>query len=77
MYLPVPPAYFLGPVTQIGAFIQVGIGKTVKLKIGKAATHQLAAQFGICQHALNSANELVAAKQESISLLRSRYNRVD
>jgi transcriptional regulator with XRE-family HTH domain len=71
-HLRVPATYFLGPVTQAGVFNQVGIGNTVKLKIGKGAAHQLAAQLSICQHALHSANELVAAKEEIISLLRGR-----
>jgi len=75
--LRVPAAYFLGPITQTGAFNQVGIGNTVKLKIGKGAAHQLAAQLGICQHALKSAHELVAAKEEIISLLRGGYNRAN
>jgi hypothetical protein len=42
----VPPTYFLGTITQDGAFNQVGIGNIQKIKIGKAAAHQLAAQLG-------------------------------
>jgi len=68
--LRVPTAYFLGPVTQTETFNQVGIGNTVKLKIGKAAAHQLATQLSSCQHALKSAHELVAATEEIIRLLR-------
>jgi transcriptional regulator with XRE-family HTH domain len=73
--LRVPPTYFLGSVTQTGAFNQAGNGNTLKIKIGKSAAHQLAAQLGICRDALHSAHELVAAKEEIITLLRSSYNR--
>lgn len=73
--LRVPAAYFLSPITQGGAFNIAGIGNTQKIKIGKAAAHQLAGQLSICRSALHSANELVAAKDEIISLLRGGYNR--
>lgn len=72
--LRVPPTYFLGTVTQTGAFNQAGNGNTLKIKIGKSAAHQLVAQLGVCQHALHSAHELVAAKEEIITLLRICYN---
>lgn len=73
--LRVPPTYFLGPITQEGAFNQAGIGNTLKIKIGKSAAHQLAAQLSVCQHALHSAHKLVAAKEEIITLLRASYSR--
>lgn len=73
--LRVPTAYFLGPVTQAGAFNQAGVGNTQKIKIGKAAEHVLAAQLSICQHAFHSINQLLDAKEEIISLLRGGYNR--
>lgn len=73
--LGVPTAYFLGPVTQAGAFNQAGVGNTQKIKIGKAAAHELAAQLSICQFALHSINQLLEAKEEIISLLRGGYNR--
>ncbi len=68
--LHVTPAYFLS-----GSFNQAGIGNTQKIKIGKAAAHELAAQLGVCRHALDMANRLVAAKEEIITLLRASYNR--
>jgi len=72
--LRVPPTYFLGSITQTGAFNQAGNGNTLKIKIGKGAAHQLAAQLGVCRDALHSANELVAAKEEIITLLRGCYS---
>jgi hypothetical protein len=74
-YLSVPAAYFLPTITQGGAFNQAGNGNIQKIKIGKAAAHQLASQLSICQSALHSANELVAAKDEIITLLRASYTR--
>jgi transcriptional regulator with XRE-family HTH domain len=72
--LRVPPTYFLGSVTQTGAFNQAGNGNTLKIKIGKSAARQLVAQLSVCQHALHSAHELVAAKEEIIGLLRGSCN---
>lgn len=68
--LHVRPTYFLN-----GSFNQAGIGNTQKIKIGKAAAHELAEQLGVCRRALETANQLVAAKEEIISLLRGGYNR--
>lgn len=69
-HLHVPPTYFLN-----GSFLQAGNGNTQKIKIGKAAAHELAAQLGVCRQALEQSQELVAAKDEIISLLRGEYNR--
>lgn len=63
--LGVLPTYFLN-----GSFLQAGVGNTQKIKIGKAAAHELAAQLGVCRLALEQSQELVAAKDEIISLLR-------
>lgn len=68
--LRVPPTYFLN-----GSFLQAGNGNTQKIKIGKAAAHELAAQLGVCRQALEQSQVLVAAKDEIISLLRGGYNR--
>ena len=65
--LHVQPTYFLN-----GSFLQAGNGNTQKIKIGKAAAHELAAQLGVCRLALEQSRELVAAKDEIISLLRER-----
>jgi len=73
--LGVPPAYFLGPVTQAGAFNQAASATPIRLSISKAAAHELAAQLSICQHAFHSINQLLEAKEEIISLLRGGYNR--
>lgn len=62
-------AYFLGPVTQ------ASIGNTQNIKIGKAAAHQLASQLSTCQRAFHAINQLVAAKEETITLLRAGHNR--
>jgi hypothetical protein len=74
--LHVEPTYFLN-----GSFNQAGIGNTQKIKIGKAAAHELAEQLGVCRQALEANHELVAAKDaviaskdELISLLRGGYN---
>ncbi len=69
-HLHVPPTYFLN-----GSFLQAGNGNTQKIKIGKAAAHELVTLLGVCRQALDAANELVAAKEEIISLLRGGYNR--
>jgi transcriptional regulator with XRE-family HTH domain len=68
--LRVPPTYFLS-----GSFLQAGIGNTQKIKIGKAAAHELAAQLGVCRQALEQSQMLLAAKDEIITLLRASYNR--
>jgi transcriptional regulator with XRE-family HTH domain len=75
--LRIEPTYFLN-----GSFNQAGIGNTQKIKIGKAAAHELAEQLGVCRQALEASQGLVAAKdaviaskEEIISLLRGGYNR--
>jgi transcriptional regulator with XRE-family HTH domain len=82
--LRVPPTYFVN-----GSFNQAGVGNTQKIKIGKAAAHELAAQLGVCRRALEQSRQLVAAKdallasqevvivskEEIINLLRTSYNR--
>ena len=65
----VQPTYFLN-----GSFLQAGNGNTQKIKIGKAAAHELAAQLGVCRQALEQSQQLVAAKDEIISLLRGGRN---
>jgi hypothetical protein len=67
--LRVEPTYFLN-----GSFNQAGIGNTQKIKIGKEAAHELAEQLGVCRQALDNANQLVAAKDEIITMLRSSSN---
>lgn len=64
--LRIPPLYFLN-----GSFNQAGVGNTLKIKIGKAAGHELAAQLGVCRQMLEQSQQLVAAKDEIITLLRA------
>jgi hypothetical protein len=71
------PTYFLN-----GSFLQAGIGNTQEIKIGKAAAHELAEQLGVCRQALEASHELVAAKdaviaakEETITLLKAAYSR--
>lgn len=68
--LRVQPTYFLS-----GSFNQAGIGNTQKIKIGKAAAYELAEQLGVCRQALEQSQQLVAAKDDIISLLRGGDNR--
>lgn len=74
--LHVPPTYLLN-----GSFLQAGNDNTQKIKIGKAAAHELADQLGVCRRALEQSQQLVAAKdallasqEEIISLLRGGYH---
>lgn len=60
--LRVPPNYFLK-----GSFLQAGNCNTQKIKIGKAAAHELAAQLGVCRRALEQSQQLVAAKDDVIA----------
>jgi hypothetical protein len=81
--LRVPPTYFLS-----GSFLQPGNSNTQKIKIGKAAAHELAEQLGVCRRALEQSQQLVAAmnellatkdaliasKEETIDLLKAAFN---
>ena len=67
------PIYFM-PSFRQGAFNVAGIGNTQKIKIGKAAAHELAQHLSSCQRMLDLAMELVAAKNETIMALRAGYN---
>ena len=85
--LNLPLSYFFddfsqGPNSQIGDFNQSGAGNTQKVKVSKAPAHELAAQLESCQRDVESlksqlamATALVAAKEETISLLRGSYTR--
>ena len=68
--LRIPTLYFLN-----GSFNQAGTGNVQKIKIGKAAAHELAAQLGVCRQALEQSQQLVEAKDETIALLRGSLSR--
>lgn len=72
--LRIDPCYFLPPVKQRGSFNIAGNGNVQKIKIGKAGAHQLAAELAVCRRVLDMSQELVAAKDEIITLLRASYN---
>ena len=68
--------------SQIGEFNQAGNSNTHKVKVTKAPAHELAQQLDICQRDNESlksqlalANALVAAKDETITLLRASVAR--
>jgi transcriptional regulator with XRE-family HTH domain len=68
--------------SQIGDFNQAGNSNTQKIKVTKAPAHELAQQLDTCQRDNESlksqlalANALVAAKDETITLLRASVNR--
>lgn len=63
-------------VSQTGDFNQAGNSNTQKVKVDKGQAQQdLAAALAACQRELALANALVAAKDETISLLRASYTR--
>ena len=70
-------------ITQTGDNNQAGSGNTQKIKTTtKAPTHELALQLDTCQRELAMAYQLIsskdatiAAKDETINLLRGGYNR--
>ena len=81
-----PVGYFLEDSTlssirtnsvQTGDFNQAGNSNTQKVKIDKGQAHSqdLAAALAACQRELALANALVAAKDETITLLRGSYTR--
>ncbi|RZJ93848.1 MAG: XRE family transcriptional regulator [Hymenobacter sp.] len=77
-----PPSYFLEssgsqPSTvQTGDFNQAGSGNSQKVKVDKGKPQQdLAAALAACQRELALANALVAAKDETITLLRASFTR--
>ncbi len=62
--------------SQIGDFNQAGNSNTQKVKVDKGQPQQdLAAALAACQRELALANALVAAKDETITLLRATYTR--
>jgi transcriptional regulator with XRE-family HTH domain len=62
--------------SQIGDFNQAGNSNTQKVKVDKGQPQQdLAAALAACQRELALANALVAAKEETITLLRASYTR--
>lgn len=73
--LRIDPCYFLPPVKQHGSFNIAGNGNVQKIKIGKAAAHELVAELGVCRRFLDMSQELLDAKDEIITLLRATYNR--
>lgn len=79
--LNLPITYFLGddvqlPGYQIGDFNQAGTGNKQKVKVDKGKPQQdLAAALEACQRELEVTRALVAAKDETISLLRGSYTR--
>jgi transcriptional regulator with XRE-family HTH domain len=82
--LKLPVSYFFGeeltnvPVktTQTGDFNQAGNGNNQKVKVDKGQPQQdLAAALAACQRELALANALVAAKDETITLLRASITR--
>ena len=76
-----PVSYFLEDaaknfsVTQSGDFNQAGNANTQKIKTSKAPSQELAAELAACQRELEVTRALVAAKDETISLLRGGYTR--
>lgn len=63
-------------VNQTGDFNQAGSSNIQKVKVDKGQPQQdLAAALAACQRELALANALVAAKDETISLLRGSYTR--
>jgi transcriptional regulator with XRE-family HTH domain len=63
-------------VSQTGDSNQAGSSKTQKVKVDKGQPQQdLAAALAACQRELALANALVAAKDETITLLRATYTR--
>lgn len=75
-----PLSYFLdepgqGSTSQIGDFNQFGSGNTQKDKVSKAPAHELASELAACQRELEVTRALIAAKDETISLLRANYTR--
>ena len=86
--LKLPVAYFFneiqadaaGDTTQTGNFNQAGNNLTQKIKGSKAPSQEIAKQLEDCQRDIESlkrelalANALVAAKDETITLLRASY----
>jgi len=71
--LHIDPCYFLPRVKQTGSFNQAGNGNVQKIKIGKAAAHVLVAELATCRRMLDMSTELLAAKDEIISLLRGGH----
>lgn len=62
--------------SQIGDFNQAGNGNSQKVKVDKGQPQQdLAAALAACQRELALANALVAAKDETITLLRASFTR--
>jgi transcriptional regulator with XRE-family HTH domain len=72
--LRIDPAYFLPRIKQVGSFNQAGYGNVQKIKIGKAAAHELVAELATCRRVLDMSTELLAAKKEIINLLRASSN---
>ncbi|MBJ6142784.1 helix-turn-helix transcriptional regulator [Hymenobacter sp. BT559] len=61
---------------QTGDFNQAGSGNSQKVKVDKGKPQQdLAAALAACQRELALANALVAAKDETITLLRASFTR--
>lgn len=82
--LNLPLSYFLGEsapnlvnATQTGDFNQAGTNNSQKVKVDKAqaSAQDLADKLAACQRELALANALVAAKEETITLLRATYSR--
>lgn len=69
--LRINPCYFLPPVKQHGSFNIAGNGNVQKIKIGKAVAHKLVTQLDVCRRSLAMNHELLAAKDEIITLLRA------
>ncbi len=62
--------------TQIGEFNQAGSSNTQKVKIDKGQPQQeLSAALAACQRELEVTRALVAAKDETITLLRASFTR--
>lgn len=72
--LRIDPIYFMPPVRQVGSFNQAGNGNTLKVKIGKAAAHELVAELATCRRVLDMSTDLLAAKDEIIALLRIKQH---
>lgn len=80
--LKLPMSFFLeepGAInaSQTGSFNQAGNNLNQKVKVGKGADsiQEIAAELATCRRELALTQALVAAKDETITLLRGSYNR--
>ena len=68
------PALQIQPASPTASSVRLAAATSRKLRLVKAAAHELATLLGVCSQALNTSNEFVAAKEEIIDLLCGGYN---